>query len=50
MEINEIYGNKVEIDGSNLSAGVYVFELTCDQCDLAGKEGEKLLRGKFVVE
>jgi len=50
MEINEIYGNTVEIDGSNLSAGVYVFELTCDQCDLAGKEGEKLFRGRFVVE
>lgn len=50
MEINEIYGNTVEIDGSNLSAGVYVFELTCDQCALAGKEGEKLFRGRFVVE
>jgi len=41
MEINEIYGNTVEIDGSNLSAGVYVFELTCDQCFLAGKKGTK---------
>jgi len=50
MEINEIYGNTVEIDGSNLSAGVYVFELTCDQWVLAGKEGEKLFRGRFVVE
>jgi hypothetical protein len=50
MEINEIYGNTVEIDGSNLSAGVYVFELTCDQCILSGKEGEKLFRGRFVVE
>jgi len=50
MEINEIYGNTVEIDGSNLSAGVYVFELTCGQCALAGKEGEKLFRGRFVVE
>jgi hypothetical protein len=50
MEINEIYGNTVEIDGSNLSAGVYVFELTCDQCVSAGKEGEKLFRGRFVVE
>jgi hypothetical protein len=50
MEINEIYGNTVEIDGSKLSAGVYVFELTCDQCILSGKEGEKLFRGRFVVE
>jgi len=50
MEINEIYGNTVEIDGSNLSAGVYVFELTCDQCVSVGKEGEKLFRGRFVVE
>jgi hypothetical protein len=50
MEINEIYGNTVEIDGSNLSAGVYVFELTCDQCVSTGKEGEKLLRGRLVVE
>ncbi|HOB27728.1 MAG TPA: T9SS type A sorting domain-containing protein, partial [Bacteroidales bacterium] len=50
MEINEIYGDRVEIDGSNLSAGVYVFELTCGQCVLAGKEGEKLFRGRFVVE
>ncbi|MGB4665366.1 MAG: T9SS type A sorting domain-containing protein [Bacteroidales bacterium] len=50
MEINEIYGNTVEIDGSNLSAGVYVFELTCDQCVLAGNEGEKLFRGRLVVE
>ncbi|NLY23035.1 MAG: T9SS type A sorting domain-containing protein, partial [Bacteroidales bacterium] len=50
MEINEIYGNTVEIDGSNLSAGVYVFELTCGQCALAGEEGEKLFRGRFVVE
>ena len=50
MEINEIYGNTVEIDGSKLSAGVYVFELTCDQCVLPGKEGEKLFRGRFVVE
>jgi len=50
MEINEIYGNTVEIDGSNLSAGVYVFELTCDQCVSTGKEGEKLFRGRFVVE
>ncbi len=50
MEINEIYGNIVEIDGSNLSAGVYLFELTCDQCVWAGKEGEKLFRGRFVVE
>ena len=38
MEINEIYGNTVEIDGSKLSAGVYVFELTWGQCALAGKE------------
>ena len=50
MEINEIYGNTVEIDGSNLSAGVYVFELTCGQCVLAGKEREKLFKGRFVVE
>ena len=50
MEINEIYGNTVEINGNNLSAGVYVFELTCDQCILAGKEGDKLFRGRFVVE
>lgn len=50
MEINEIYGNTVEIDGSKLSAGVYVFELTCDQCVLAGNEGEKLFRGRLVVE
>jgi len=50
MEINEIDGNTVEIDGSNLSAGVYVYELTCDQCVLTGKEGEKLFRGRFVVE
>ena len=50
MEINEIYGNTVEIDGSNLSDGVYVFELTCDQCVSAGKEGEKLFRGRLVVE
>ena len=50
MEINEIYGNTVEIDGSNLSAGVYVFELTCDQCVSVGKEGEKLFRGRLVVE
>ncbi|MFY9417493.1 MAG: T9SS type A sorting domain-containing protein [Bacteroidales bacterium] len=41
MEINEIYGNTVEIDGSKLSAGVYVFELTSDQCFLAGKKGTK---------
>ena len=50
MEINEIYGDRVEIDGSNLSAGVYVFELTCGQCVLAGKEREKLFKGRFVVE
>lgn len=50
MEINEIYGNTVEIDGSNLSAGVYVFELNCGQCVSTGKEGEKLFRGRFVVE
>ena len=50
MEINEIYGNTVEIDGNNLSAGVYVFELTCAQCVSAGKEGEKLFRGRLVVE
>ena len=41
MEINEIYGDTVEIDGSKLSAGVYVFELTSDQCFLAGKKGTK---------
>jgi hypothetical protein len=50
MEINEIYGNTVEIDGSNLSAGVHVFELICDQCILTGKEGAKLFRGRLVVE
>jgi len=50
MEINEIFGNTVEIDGSNLSAGVYVVELTCGQCVLTGKGGEKLFRGRFVVE
>ncbi|HOK21330.1 MAG TPA: T9SS type A sorting domain-containing protein [Bacteroidales bacterium] len=50
MEINDIYGDRVEIDGSTLSAGVYVFELTCDQCAVAGKEGENLFRGRLVVE
>ncbi|MBI4647647.1 MAG: PKD domain-containing protein [Bacteroidia bacterium] len=49
-EIKEIRTNKIEINRKELVNGIYTVELTCRHCVMAGKEGEKLFKGRIIIE